>query len=513
MIGPSIALWTLEGNRIWLIRRVSLQWKFSFYALLLLSMKDIFIIGAGFTGSRLAQMLVAERRSVVLIDKDPDRARFAADRLDCKVICAEGTDFDVLERAGIGSADSLVALTGDDETNMAVCSLVDSVWPHVRKIARVRNFSYYTAADLARRRSGGASSRPLCGIDRMLNPDVEASSAIARAVRHGAVGNVLDLLGNHVLVTLKLGEGSALTGVPLRSLKGLAGWKNVIAFVESGGEAFLPDGETVLKSGDVLGIVSTEDGLAKLVETTRSAEAEFRKIVVFGADRVGMLLVAQLAAKAKRSVWGMLFGSHQKAGGEVIVVDRDAARCREVAERYPSVRTVCGDVTDSSLIAEENLCNCNLLVAASGNRELNVLTAAYMKSRGAEHCIALTENSAYDEISAKLGIDVTVSLRESVVDRILSCLRGRNVSSVHSVCDRQFEIVAGEISVSSRAVGKKLSEVGGKDSQCLVLLVSDPGENEVCVPDGDTVLRAGARVVIIAPAGETRIQQRFFGEG
>jgi Trk K+ transport system NAD-binding subunit len=92
-------------------------------------------------------------------------------------------------------------------------------------------------------------------------------------------------------------------------------------------------------------------------------------------------------------------------------------------------------------------------------------------------------------------------------------LRGRNVSSVHSVCDRQFEIVAGEISVSSLAVGKKLSEVGGKDSQCLVLLVSDPGENEVCVPDGDTVLRAGARVVIIAPAGETRIQQRFFGEG
>lgn len=476
-------------------------------------MKDIFIIGAGFTGSRLAQMLAEEHRSVVLIDKDPDRARFAADRLDCKVLAAEGTDFDVLERAGIGSADSLVALTGDDETNMAVCSLVDSVWPHVCKIARVRNFSYYTAADLARHRAGGVSFRPLCGIDRMLNPDVEASSAIVRAVRHGAVGNVLDMPGNHVLVTLKLGEGSALTGVPLRSLKGLAGWKNIIAFVESDGEALIPDGETVLKPGDMLGIVSRVDDIGSLVEATRSADADFKKIVVFGADRVGMLLVAQLASRVKRSVWDVLFGQSKGRGGEVIVVDRDASRCREVAERYPSVRTVCGDVTDSALIADEGLCDCDLLVAASGNRELNLLTAAYMKSRGAGRCIALTENSAYDEISAKLGIDVTVSLRESVVDGILSCLRGRNVISVHSVCDRRFEIVEGAISPSSHAAGKKLSAVGGRASECLVLLVSGPDGEDVRIPDGETVLNAKARVVVIAPAGDTRILQRFFGEG
>lgn len=476
-------------------------------------MKDIFIIGAGFTGTRLAQMLIAERRSVVLIDKDPERSRFARDRLDCQVLTAEGTDFDVLERAGIGGADSLVALTGDDETNMAVCSLVDSVWPDVRKIARVRNFSYYTAADLARRRAGGVDSVPLCGIDKMLNPDVEASSAIARAVRHGAVGNVLDLPGGHLLVTLALGEGSALTGVPLRKLKGLAGWKNVIAFVESGTEAFLPDGETVLKPGDVLGIVSKEDDIVELAATARSTEADFKKIVVFGADRVGMLLVSQLAARMKRSVWDILFGHDKSCGGEIVVVDRDATRCREVAERFPSVRTVCGDVTDSALVADEDLCECNLLVAASGNRELNLLTAAYMKSRGAGRCIALTESSAYGEISAKLGVDVTVSLRESVVDGILSCLRGRNISAVHSVCDRRFEIVEGDVSPTSRAAGKKLADIGGKASECLVLLVSGDGIGDVRIPDGDTLLPAGAHIVVIAPAGDTRLLERFFGEG
>ena len=475
-------------------------------------MKEVFIIGAGCTGMRLAQMLIAERREVVLIDKNPERVKFALGRLDCRAIEAEGADFSVLERSGIGSADSLVALTGDDETNMAVCSLVETIWPDVRKIARVRNFSYYTAASLARQRVGTAESLPLCGIDRMLNPDVEASSAIIRAVKHGAVGNVIDLPGEYVLFTLKLGEKSVLTGVPLRELKGIAGWKNVIAFVESEGKAFLPNGETVLKPGDVFGEKKKKDEIGSLVKTTCSDDSEFKKIVIFGADRVGMLLVSHLASQLERPVWAKLFGSSSPKS-EVIVVDRDIDRCNDIAQRFPCVRTVCGDVTDSALIADEDLCNCDLLVAASGDREKNLLTAAYMKSRGGGRCIALTENSAYDEISSKLGIDVTVSLRESVVDGILSCLRGGNVSSVHSVCNRRYEIVEGDISASSDVAGKKLSEIGASGAECLVLLVTEPGSEVALVPDGNTVLEEGARIVIIAPAGNSQLLQRFFGEG
>lgn len=195
------------------------------------------------------------------------------------------------------------------------------------------------------------------------------------------------------------------------------------------------------------------------------------------------------------------------------MVDRDIDRCNEIAQRFPSVRTVCGDVTDSAVISDEDLCNCDLLVAASGNREKNLLTAAYMKSRGVGRCIALTENSAYDEISSKLGVDVTVSLRESVVDGILSCLRGGNVSSVHSVCNRRYEIVEGEISDSSSVAGKNLSEIGSGGLECLVLLVTSPSGEETVVPNGNTVLEEGSRIVLIAPAGNTVLLRRFFGEG
>ena len=104
----------------------------------------VIIIGAGFTGVQLARALIAEGGHVVLIDNDPDKVQHARNALDCAVIEADGNSPETLEEAGIASVDALVTLTDDDEINMITCSLVDASYPDVLKIARVRNYAYYT---------------------------------------------------------------------------------------------------------------------------------------------------------------------------------------------------------------------------------------------------------------------------------------------------------------------------------------------------------------------------------
>ena len=99
----------------------------------------VIVIGAGFTGVQLARELVAVSDEVVLMDIDAERVRHASDQLDCTVVEADGRNLRSLERAGLASADALVALTENDEVNMIVCSLADSVYPWVSKIARVRS--------------------------------------------------------------------------------------------------------------------------------------------------------------------------------------------------------------------------------------------------------------------------------------------------------------------------------------------------------------------------------------
>ncbi|MCR5414752.1 MAG: NAD-binding protein [Kiritimatiellae bacterium] len=471
------------------------------------------IVGAGFTGRQLARELVAEGNEVVLLDSDEERVRHASDEMDCFVEEADGRNLRTLEKAGIASADAFVALSGNDEVNMMMCSLVDALYPRVSKIARVRNYSYYAAADEARRRAmaGAAGSRPLYGVDTMLNPDVEAAGAIASAVENGAVGNVVELGGGYGLAALSVGEASPLAGLSLRMLPALEEWRYLVAYVESGGEISIPNGDTVIKEGDFLGVVAPNDGIAKLLEFTRTPKTAIRRAVLFGADRIGMLLLERRKARKSPSAWLRLLGLAPSAPEmEIVVVDKDPAKCRDAVERFPGVRVLCGDVTDESLLNEENLFSSDLLVAASGNHELNLVTAAYMKSRGVKRSVALTANSSYDAIARKLGVDVAVPMRGSVVDAIMGHLRGRNVISVHSVCDRRFELVEGVIAPKASAAGKTLSEVppGGP----LVLLHRAAGDESWDIARGKTVMEPGSRVVLIAANGDSRSESRFFGK-
>ena len=475
----------------------------------------IVVIGAGFTGMQLARELVDEDNEVVLIDRDPEKVRHASDQLDCTVLEADGNNIEALEDAGISSADALVTLTEDDELNMIICSFVDAVYPKIAKIARVRNYSYYIAADTARRRTKTArpDARPLYGIDTMLNPEVEAASAIVSAIEHGAVGNVIELGGGFGIAMLSVGEGSALAGLTLRQVSALEGWRYLIAFIDTGGDIALPNGDTVINCGDTVGIVTPKSAIQDLLAFTKTPSGEFRRVVLFGADRVGTLLLATREARRAASPWRRLLGLVPKEPErEIVVVDMDATRCREIVEKFPDVRVLCGDVTDESLLGEEDLFDADLLVASSGNYELNLVTAAYMKSRGVKKVVALTANSSYGAIARKLGVDVAVPMRGSVVDAIMGHLRGRHVTSVHSVCNRRFEIVEGDIPEKSGVTGRSLRELSEKDpGSALVLLHRPPDEDVWVVPRGNTVLGTGSRVVLITQSGDTKSVARFFG--
>ena len=475
----------------------------------------IFIIGAGFTGTQLARTLVLERNNVVLIDNDPERVRDASDQLDCTVLEADGNNLESLEAAGIASADALVTLTEDDEINMITCSLVDAVYPRIQKIARVRNYAYYAAANVARQRAKSTmpAARPLYGIDTMLNPEVEAADAISAALEHGAIGSVIELDADFGITTLSIGEGSPLVGVPLAELSKLDGWHYLVAFVESDASTTsLPNGRTTLAVGDQVGLVSRLSEIRQLVSYTKTPQTQLRRVVVFGADRVGSLLLARQQKKRQVSFWQRLFGkSSSDEYQKLVVVDRDPIRCREAVERHPDVRVLCGDVTDEALLNEEDIFSCDLLVAASGNYELNLVTAAYLKSRGVKKTIALTANSSYGDIARKLGVDVAIPMRGTVVDSIRGHLRGGRVEAVHSVCNRRLEIVEGYISPKSVVVGKSLRDVMDLGT-FLVLLYRPAAGTTYEVPRGSTVLEADAHVVLITPAGDTQLVARFCGK-
>jgi trk system potassium uptake protein TrkA len=233
-------------------------------------------------------------------------------------------------------------------------------------------------------------------------------------------------------------------------------------------------------------------------------------VAIFGADNIGALTVAAQEDR-KKAFWSTFLKLGKTKSRELLVIDRDAELCRKLADKFPDARILNGDITDDGFLLSEGVCDCDLMVAASGNYERNLLTAAYLKLRGVTKAIALTLDSAFSGIASKLGVDVTVPMRDVVIGTIMSHLRGRNIKAVHSVGARKFEIVSCEVSSKGEVAGKKIRELEELKGS-LVLLIRQPENCSYEIPNGGTELRNGALVVLIMPSGDSEILEMFAGK-
>src|ERR1700716_3355717 len=99
----------------------------------------VIIAGGGKVGWNLARELIAKGNEVTLIERARPRNLTIEQELEHAVQYGDATELWVLERAGIGRADLVIAVTGDDEDNMLVCQVAKEKYLCERIIARVNN--------------------------------------------------------------------------------------------------------------------------------------------------------------------------------------------------------------------------------------------------------------------------------------------------------------------------------------------------------------------------------------
>ncbi len=472
----------------------------------------IVIVGAGFTGVQLAKSLINEKNQVSIIDNDEETIRHASNQLDCTALCADGNNLETLESVGIAKADALVCVSSNDEVNMITCSLVDSVYPNILKIARVRNYAYYVNTATAQRKHSndfGAKHRPLYGIDYMIHPDVEAADAIVKAVENGAIGNVITFDRSELeLARVTVFEGSSLDGITLKDIRNKTELKFLVAYVEKSGETSLPSGDTIINADDTLGILATKSDIPDILELCGSQQKALRKVVLIGAGRIGSIVAGKLMPSRSKTLSRFL-GS--KRSQDFVIIDNDDQLTKNCAERFPEARVMCADASDENFLREEGITSFDLAICTTHNHELNMVLAAYLESLGVGQSISLVSSADFVTIADKLGVDVAIPLRDAVVDSIMSHLRGKSVKEIHTVTNGQLEVVECELTNGSKFSGKSLKEIANPGS-FLVLMVKKPGLEEYKIVDGNTILQAGDRVVLITDSEKTKkILSNFTG--
>ncbi|MDF1587165.1 Trk system potassium transporter TrkA [Marinimicrococcus flavescens] len=211
----------------------------------------VVIAGGGNIGLFLAGEL--ERRhpglSLKLVETNPQRAAFIADRLKRTVVLlGDARDSEILEEAGIATAESIVTVTNDDEVNI-MTALLAKQHGCGRAMALVNNSAY----------DGLIRS---IGIDVAINPRDTTISGILQHVRRGRIKAVHTIRnGVAEIFEAEALETSPLVGKPLREVRtpGL-----MVGAIVREGKVITPRGDTVVKARDRVVVAARSEAVKKV---------------------------------------------------------------------------------------------------------------------------------------------------------------------------------------------------------------------------------------------------------
>lgn len=207
---------------------------------------NVIIIGGGKVGTYLASLLLQDGHTVKVIESREEQIPTLQHDLPQGIIVeGNGTDLPVLEAAGIQNADSVISVTGNDETNLIASTLARYEYSVKRVIARVNN------------PKNAWLFTPEMGVDVGLNQADLMAHLVAEEM---SVGDMLTLLklhmGRYSLVKEPVHPTSIVVGKALQDLQ--LPTDCIMVAVIRGSELVLPRGITVLHAGDeVMAITDT----------------------------------------------------------------------------------------------------------------------------------------------------------------------------------------------------------------------------------------------------------------
>ncbi len=203
------------------------------------------IVGGGDLGYYLAQLLLEEEHDVVVIDKLKERCEKIGNELDLVATRGDGTEQQVLENANVKESDALIALTGQDETNMIVSLLAKDLGA-TSVAARISKVQY------------DEKVLKKLGIDIVIHPEAAAAGYIAELITKP---EVLDLAfisrGQAEIMEIEVQKGSRIAGKKVKNIEHPSGSAIIALYDEDRLE--IPDPETKINVGDkVLLLAKTE---------------------------------------------------------------------------------------------------------------------------------------------------------------------------------------------------------------------------------------------------------------
>jgi len=197
-----------------------------------------------------------------------------------------------------------------------------------------------------------------------------------------------------------------------------------------------------------------------------------------------------------------------KEGHEVLVLDKDAAKCENFEDELGSV-CVRGDGCEVATLAEAGVSRAEVFIAATDEDEDNLVACQVAKHKfGVPRTIARVNNPENEKIFRKLGVDCPISVTTLILEHIEEKIPTHPLIHLLAMGEEKTEIVEVRILEGSKSVGKSVKELSLPSDSILALLIRNGQKPQV--PTADTVLEVNDRIIALTTTdSEAALQEEL----
>lgn len=445
-------------------------------------MMNIVIVGAGEIGCHIATLLSKEEHNIIIIDNNLKKIEALSQTLDVAVRHGSGSDWQLLDDLFELTPDLLIAVTNNDETNLVACSIAKQLG-YPRTIARIHDNSYLnrTRLDFGR----------IFDVDSFIGPELLVANDILKYMLNPGSLLVENFAHGAVqLRTLKVPERWRFSGKNLHELRLPPGI--MIGLIErdtlekEGGIAtgkkkvIFPHGGDCLLADDEVTFIGETNAIGEVHEFLNISATPITSVVIVGGSSTAINLARLLE---ERNI-------------NVTLVEKDYERCAYLADLLPKSIILNHDATDINFLRAEKIETAGFFVVCTNRDEVNLLAAMIGKEVGCENVIITLQNPTYGQFATQLGINYSVSPKNSAASQILSQIYSGTVRSLVSLYDNQAEIMEISVSMNSSILGIPLSELGPRlPLDFLIAMIQNRGR--LMVAHGNRIISPGDTVIVI----------------
>jgi len=176
--------------------------------------KKILIIGGGNIGYNLAKNLeeTLDSARVKIVEKNKERAEYLASELNNTIIInGDGLDEEILTEANLEEAETVLALTNDDEDNLMVSVLVEKFAKDEKNLDDKRTMALINKPNYSLLQAS-------LKIDDLIDPRMNTVSSILKHIHKGTIETAYTILnGEYEVIEAEIIETSELINKELKN--------------------------------------------------------------------------------------------------------------------------------------------------------------------------------------------------------------------------------------------------------------------------------------------------------